>query len=80
MRTFRAWVNESTNCSAGSGIRGFGDVSGQPAGDITNYAAANAQTPAQAQGLVDQHNAMHTDALKAGVDADTKDNVLKKKK
>lgn len=79
---FKNWLMESTNASAGAGIRGFGDVSGQPAGDISNYAATNASTPPQAQGMVDQHNSMHVGiaTVQAGMEADTKDNVLKKKK
>lgn len=78
---FKTWLfeNAPTNVSVGAGIRGLGDVSGQPAGDISNYAAANASTPAPAADIVNQHNAMHVDALKAGMDADTKDNILKKK-
>lgn len=77
---FKTWLMEVANVSAGAGVRGFGDVTGQPAGDISNYAAANASTPAPAADIVNQHNAMHVDALKAGMDADTKDNILKKKK
>lgn len=80
MKPFKNWLNEVTNTSSGSGVRGLGDVSGSPSGDITSYAAANASTPPQAQDMVDQHNGMHTDSLKAGIDADTKDNILKKKK
>lgn len=70
------------NVSAGSGVRGFGDVSGTPTGDITNYAAYNASDTSRndaVSSVVDQHNAMHTAALEAS-DADTKDNILKPKK
>lgn len=44
IKTFASWLSEDapTNVSAGEGVRGFGDVSGQPAGSISNYAAANA--------------------------------------
>lgn len=80
MKSFREYLEELTNVSAGLGVRGLGDVSGVPAGDISNYAAQNATAPPVAQGMVDQHNAMHTDALKAGIDADTKDNILKPRK
>lgn len=43
MKSFKDFINEDgpANCSAGSGVRGFGDVSGQPAGNISNYAAIN---------------------------------------
>lgn len=82
MKTFRAWLAEVTNTVVGQGVRGLGDVTGTPAGDITNYAAYNASQPPVAQTLVDQHNNMHMGvaAVQAGMDADTKDNVLKKKK
>lgn len=79
MKTFREYLEELTNVSAGLGVRGLGDVSGVPAGVISNYAAANATTPPVAQGMVDQHNAMHNSisAVQAGMDADTKDNIMK---
>ena len=80
MKSFRTWIEEATNCSAGIGVRGLGDVTGEPKGDISAYAAANASSPAPTQDMVDQHNGLHTDALKAGIEADTKDNILKKKK
>ena len=82
MKSFKAWLTEITNTVVGPGIRGLGDVTGMPAGDITNYAAHNAAQPPIAQSIVDQHNAMHMGvaAVQAGMDADTKDNVLKKKK
>lgn len=80
MKPFKNWLNEVANMSSGLGVRGLGDVSGSPTGDISAYAAANAATPPASQDMVDQHNGMHTDALKAGIDADTKDNILKKKK
>lgn len=80
MKTFRQFLEETpANVSAGTGVRGFGDVSGNPMGDISNYAAANASAPPVAAAMVDQHNAMHTAALQAS-DADTKDNLLKPKK
>ena len=79
MKTFRAWLTEVTNTVVGTGVRGLGDVTGTPAGDITNYAAYNASQPPAAQSMVDQHNAMHMGvaAVQAGMDADTKDNVMK---
>lgn len=82
MKTFKAWLTEITNTVVGTGVRGLGDVTGTPAGDITNYAAHNAAQPPVAQSMVDQHNAMHMGvaAVQAGMDADTKDNVLKKKR
>ena len=81
---FKTWLFEGTpaNVSSGSGVRGFGDVSGMPAGDISNYAAANASAPPAAGDMVNQHNSMHVgvSTLKAGMDADTKDNIMNKKK
>lgn len=80
MKKFKRWLTEITNCSAGPGIRGMGDVSGTPGGDITNYAAQNASAPPVAQAMVDAHNAMHgvgIATVQAGMDADTKDNVMK---
>jgi hypothetical protein len=83
MKTLKQFLDETpANISAGTGVRGFGDVSGTPTGDITNYAAFNASDNSRADavnGIVDQHNAMHTDSLEAS-DADTKDNLLKPKK
>lgn len=77
MKTFKEFLEETpANVSAGTGVRGFGDVSGNPTGDITNYAAANASAPPVAAAMVDQHNALHTGMLDKS-DADTKDNVLK---
>lgn len=75
MKKFKCWLKEVTNCAAGSGVRGFGDVSGNPAGDISSYAATNAQMPPAAQPMVDQHLALHnnTDAL---VNFDDKKNGL----
>lgn len=64
---FKKWVVESSpaNCSAGSGVRGFGDVSGQPTGSISNYAAANAIENADTpKDLLKQHSSMHKKASK----------------
>lgn len=82
MKTFKAWLTEITNTAVGTGVRGLGDVTGTPAGDITNYAAHNAAQSPVAQSMVDQHNAMHMgiSAVQAGMDADTKDSGLKKKR
>lgn len=44
MKSFKQWLVETSpaNVSVGLGIRGLGDVTGTPGGDISNYAAANA--------------------------------------
>lgn len=44
MKKFCDWLKEEgpANVSVGLGIRGLGDVTGEPKGSITNYAAANA--------------------------------------
>ena len=82
MKSFKSWLNEVANCSAGLGVRGLGDVSGTPGGDISSYASQNASAPPVAQSMVDAHNAMHMGvaAVQAGMDADTKDNVMKQGK
>lgn len=79
MKTFKEYLKEVANVSTGLGVRGLGDVSGVPAGDISNYAASNAVAPPVAQNMIDQHNAMHNSisAVQAGMDADTKDNIMK---
>lgn len=62
---FKKWIFEAapTNHSVGPGVRGLGDVSGQPAGDISNYAAANAIESADtAKDLLKQHTAAHKKA------------------
>lgn len=44
MKKFCEWLKEEgpSNVSAGLGVRGLGDVTGTPGGDISNYAASNA--------------------------------------
>lgn len=80
MKTFKKFLEETpANVSAGTGVRGFGDVSGNPAGSINSYAAFNASDNSRTDavnGIIDQHNTMHTGSLEAS-DADTKDNILK---
>lgn len=59
---FKRWFTESapTNVSAGYGVRGLGDVTGKPAGDISNYAAANAIENADTpKDLLKQHASLH---------------------
>lgn len=87
MKSFKQWIVENTpsNVSAGIGIRGLGDVTGNPTGDISAYAAANAATPPAAQAMVDQHNALHNGTMNTsdnvmGYDGgDTKDQILNPK-
>lgn len=64
MKSFKDFISESpANCSAGSGVRGFGDVSGQPAGNISNYAIANnAESISdldQQNHILAAHNSLH---------------------
>lgn len=77
MKKFSQWVSESApaNVSAGLGVRGLGDVSGQPAGDISNYAAANAEESAKiAAALATTNNSNGAMGYEGG---DTKDQILK---
>lgn len=86
MKSFRQFLEETpANVSSGLGVRGFGDVSGNPAGAINTYAAANASAPPIAADMVAQHLDLHNaptvgdGTIEAGIDADTKDNILNKK-
>jgi hypothetical protein len=67
MKTFKNWLKEdgpANGIGSGGGIRGLGNVTGDPGGGISNYAAQNAAAPPAAQALIDQHNAMvNTDAV-----------------
>lgn len=79
MKKFKEFISESpTNVSSGLGIRGFGDVSGDPKGSLSNWAAQNAVTPPPGQDLIAQHLDLHTStsSVDAGINSDTKDNIL----
>jgi hypothetical protein len=66
MKTFKKWLLEDSpaNSIAGGGIRGMGNVTGDPNGDITNYATNNAteqgQVSSDVQSMIDSHNNMMT--------------------
>lgn len=83
MKTFRSWLKEdgpTNGIGSGGGVRGLGNVTGDPGGDLTGYAAQNAAATPPAQSMVSQHMDMHgmgVSSLQAGMDADTKDNVLR---
>lgn len=86
MKSFRQFIEETpTNVSSGFGVRGFGDISGNPAGTLNPWAAQNASTPPPGQELIDQHFDLHKaptvgdGTIEAGIDADTKDGILNKK-
>lgn len=70
IRRFKSWLFEDapTNMSVGTGVRGLGDVTGQPAGSISNYAAANA---------ADSQNITNGISLFNNYPADTKEQILK---
>lgn len=76
MKTFSQWVSESApaNVSAGIGVRGLGDVTGNPAGDITNYAAANAAEQAR---ITAELGINTSDGVIGYEGGDTKDQILK---
>lgn len=76
MKKFSQWVSESApaNVSAGLGVRGLGDVTGQPAGNITNYAAANAAESAKIAAALTTNNAAGAMGYEGG---DTEDQILK---
>lgn len=79
MITFKEFISESpTNVSSGLGIRGLGDVSGDPKGSLSNWAAQNAATPPPAQDLINQHLDLHTStsSVSSGINSDTKDNII----
>lgn len=81
MITFKQWMTEEspTNVSSGTGVRGFGDVTGNPAGDISNYAATNAATSTQiANSLAAHINSLND--IKASMDTDTKNDILHNQK
>jgi hypothetical protein len=73
MKNFKSWLAEtSTNVSAGFGVRGLGDVSGQPTGDISNYAMSNSSEQEKltnnTQQMIDDHNnIMNNDAIAGDV-------------
>ena len=76
MKKFRQWIIEHmpTNVSSGMGVRGFGDVTGNPAGDITNYAAANAAEQAR---IAADLGINTSDGVISYQGGDTKDQILK---
>lgn len=78
MKSFQLWLNEITNSSAGTGVRGFGDVSGNPGGNLNAYAAQNAIAVPVAQDMVNQHNSLHS--IQVNTNSDTKDNILRSKR
>lgn len=78
MKKFKLWIIEDgpTNISAGTGVRGLGDVSGQPGGSISNYAAANA---AEAESIA---RSLTTNGAEGALNysgGDTQDQILGKK-
>lgn len=64
MKTFKKWLQEDSpaNSISGGGIRGMGLVSGDPNGDITNYATNNASEQGSitdvVKGMADAHLSM----------------------
>lgn len=69
IKNFSSWLSESapTNVSAGTGVRGLGDVTGQPAGSISNYAAANAIANGDSpDDILKAHRSMHVTPKKTG--------------
>lgn len=77
IKTFTSWLSEDapTNVSAGTGVRGFGDVSGQPAGSISNYAAANSAESARISAAVTNT----ADGVISYSGGDTEDQILRNK-
>jgi len=69
MKTFKQFLESApANVSSGTGIRGFGDVSGTPGGNVSNYTSQNAVTPPVAQQMVDQHVELHNTTDQVGGD------------
>jgi hypothetical protein len=75
MKKFRQWIAEdggpANSIGGGDAIRGLGNVTGVPGGDISNYAAANAAEAARLAPL----NKVDTVLSYSG--GDTEDQVMK---
>jgi hypothetical protein len=74
MKKFRQWIAEdgpANSIGGGDAIRGLGNVTGVPGGDISNYAAANA---AEAAKLASSNK---VDTVLSYSGGDTEDQVMK---
>lgn len=77
MKKFCEWLAEEgapTNVSSGLGIRGLGDVTGTPAGSISNYAAANAADSAKIAATITNNS----DGAMGYEGGDTEDQIFRK--
>jgi hypothetical protein len=73
MKPFKQWLTEITNGTAGIAVRGLGNVTGDPAGSISAYAARNAaEAPKPFMNTVD--------SVVGYEGGDTEDQILNKKK